>query len=140
MQPGLGETLPSEEACGVIEVSLALLLQSDRVFVTRRGPGAHLGGEWEFPGGKLEPDETAEQALRRELREEVGVEVEIEDRLSSIRYAYPDRVVLLHPFVCSPLASLSEGVDRWWVDRDALDDLSFPVANKPLLEWLSHHG
>ena len=98
----MDERSSNGERCQRIRVAAGVLRQPDgRVFATRRLPGRHLAGEWEFPGGKLEPGETARGALERELREEVGVEVRDARPLIRFPCDYPDRRVLLDVFEVS---------------------------------------
>ena len=82
-------------------VTAAVIEHDGRLLVTRRPPGAHLEGYWEFPGGKCDPGETHETCLARELREELGVSAVIGAEILSVTHAYPDRVVELHFFQCS---------------------------------------
>jgi 8-oxo-dGTP diphosphatase len=67
-------------------VTAAIMEEKGRIFIARRGPGKHLAGKWEFPGGKIEPGETPEQSLARELVEELGINVRVGERLCSVRY------------------------------------------------------
>lgn len=104
--------------------------------VTRRHFDATLPGLWEFPGGKLEPDESPRQAAVRELREELGIEVEVTAVLEPIRHAYDEFNVVLHPFLCrivagepAPLASR----ELRWTTLEALSHLPMPAANATLL-------
>ena len=75
-----------------IEVAAGLVLHDDRYLITRRKAGVHLGGLWEFPGGKREPGETFEECLRRELREELGIEVVVGALVESLTHAIPRRL------------------------------------------------
>jgi mutator protein MutT len=119
-----------------IEVSAGLVFRSGLLLITQRHTDAHLGGLWEFPGGKREPGETFEQCLQRELREELGVEVAVGELLDTITHAYPERTVLLKFFLCR----LPQGEPRpldcaavKWVDRVGLDAHDFPAADAALL-------
>lgn len=125
----------------MIVIGLALILHpaGDAVLIARRTPEAHLGGFWEFPGGKCEPGETPEACAVRETREETGLEVFVLEAWPALTYAYPDRTVHLHPFLCraanadfSPHGSLEA---RWVLLAD-LPCYSFPPANAPLLTRL----
>ena len=79
----------------MIAVVAALAARDGRLLIARRPEGRHMGGRWEFPGGKLEKDELPEEALRRELREELDVEAEIGPIRAAIPYSYPEKDVLL---------------------------------------------
>ena len=74
---------------GVQLVTAAIIEENGRIFIARRGPGKHLAGKWEFPGGKIEPGETPEQSLERELVEELGIHVRVGELLCSVRYQSP---------------------------------------------------
>jgi mutator protein MutT len=80
---------------GPITVTAAVLKEKDRVLIARRRAGGLRGGLWEFPGGKIEPGETAPEALRRELREELGIEAMIGDFFLETEHTYPDLIVRL---------------------------------------------
>src|SRR5690349_25109278 len=76
-------------------VAAAVLVEEGRVLLTQRKRGTHLAGAWEFPGGKVEPDEDPRAALVRELREELGIEVEVGDVVEVTFHRYPEKAVLL---------------------------------------------
>src|SRR5262245_29527344 len=84
-----------------IEVSAGLVFRDGKLLITQRHAGAHLGGLWEFPGGKREPTESFEDCLVRELREELGIEVAVGELLETIQHDYPDKRVLLKFFRCT---------------------------------------
>ena len=107
--------------------------------VTRRQPGVHLAGMWEFPGGKIDPGETHGAALQRELREELDVEVEVHECVYRTVHAYPERTVELYFYRCSlkgvPRPLL--GQEMRWVPRGELHALGFPPADTELIELLA---
>jgi mutator protein MutT len=120
-----------------IEVSAALIFRDGKLLITRRHADAHLGGLWEFPGGKREPDETFEQCLVREIREELGVEISVGRLFESVTHAYPEQTVHLKFFVCR----LERGEPQLlgcaafkWVAKSELADYEFPAADARLLE------
>ena len=124
-----------------IEVSAALIFRGGKLLITRRQPGAHLGRVWEFPGGKRDPDETFEQCLAREIREELGVEISAGKLFESVTHAYPEKTVLLKFFVCR----LERGEPQLlgcsalkWVGKSELEDYEFPPADAKLLEKLQN--
>lgn len=106
------------------------------VLIARRPDRAHQGGLWEFPGGKLEAGETVEQALRRELKEELNIEVMGASPLIQIRHAYPDRRVLLDVRRVESFSGEAQGLENQpiaWVAPEKLADYPFPPANKPII-------
>lgn len=122
-----------------ITVVLAYIERDGSVLLTRRPPGVHQAGRWEFPGGKVETDESFSTALQRELCEEIGVTVAINDALTVTRYRYPDRTVELHLFRCDirsgePVAR--QVAEIRWVPKCRLCAYNFPPANAALLRAL----
>src|SRR5580698_8689421 len=83
-----------------IEVSAALIFRDKKLLVAQRHANAHLGGLWEFPGGKREAGETFEQCLVREIREELGIEISVGKLFEEITHAYPEKTVCLKFFTC----------------------------------------
>lgn len=122
-----------------IIVTAAVIRRGDEFLVTRRQRGVHLEGYWEFPGGKQDPGESLEECLRREIREELDVDVTIGSRLLSCAHAYPSRIVELHFFEAElqgePTAMLGQEVR--WVARGDLTSLQFPPADDELIALLS---
>ena len=120
-------------------VAAAVIERAGRVLMTRRQRGQHLEGLWEFPGGKCESGETLEACVRRELREELGLLVEVGDEIWRIEHAYPEKHVRLHFFRCAcsgdPLAL--QGQDVRWVPLDELQDLPVPEADRSLVSRLA---
>ena len=128
-------------ASNIVEVAAGLIFRGGKLLITQRHAGSHLGGLWEFPGGKREPGETFEQCLLRELREELGVEVVVGALLEDITHQYPEKTVHLQFLVCS----LASGEPRpigcpalAWIGREQLDDYEFPAADERLLEKLKN--
>ena len=125
-------------------VVTAAIVERDAAFlVTRRPPGVHLEGLWEFPGGKCEPGESHDACLRREILEELGVAVVVRDEVCRVSHAYADRTVELHFFRCDILAEPRPliGQEVRWVRREDLAALDFPPADAELIELLLHaHG
>jgi|SRR5208282_2941644 len=122
-----------------IEVSAALIFRGGKLLITRRLAKAHLGGLWEFPGGKREPDETFEQCLARELREELGVEISVGGLFEEVVHTYPEKTVHLKFFFCSLLAGEPQPLDcaaLKWVGKSELDEYAFPAADARLLDKL----
>lgn len=123
----------------VLPVVAGLVFRQGRLLITQRRPGDHLGGLWEFPGGKVESGETPTEGLRRELREELEAEVKVGDLIAEVAHAYPERRVHIQFFRCRLLCG--EPVPRHcaavaWVTPTELDRYPFPAADARLLERL----
>jgi mutator protein MutT len=126
-----------------IDVAAALIFRQGKLLITQRPEGGHLAGMWEFPGGKREADETFEQCLRRELREELGIEVEVRELVEAITHAYPERTVHLRFFRCTWLEHEPRALgcpDFKWVSLDELGRYEFPAADARLLEKLAREA
>lgn len=122
-----------------IDVAAGLVFRRGRLLIARRRPQDHLGGLWEFPGGKREPAETFEDCLRRELREELGIEVEVAALLETITHHYPEKVVHLRFFHClwrrnepQPMGCQAFA----WVASHELVSYKFPSADAQILQRL----
>lgn len=123
----------------VIEVSAGLVFRHGLLLITRRKPDAHLGGLWEFPGGKVDAEESAENCLKRELMEELGIEVEIKELIETIEHDYPEKSVRLKFFRCAWLRNEPRPIgceDFAWISREQLSRYSFPAADAQLLQKL----
>ncbi len=121
-------------------VVLAAVIERDGAFLlTRRHRDAHLGGMWEFPGGKCEEGETHEACLAREILEELGAASRIGDELLSVTHAYPERTVRLHFRRCDLLDEPRPmlGQEMRWVARHELSTLEFPAADRELIDLLA---
>jgi mutator protein MutT len=124
-----------------IDVSAGLVFRNGKLLITQRHADAHLGGLWEFPGGKLECNETFESCLARELREELGIEVAVRELIETIEHDYPEKRVRLKFFRCEWLAHEPQALGCpafAWVTREGLDHYRFPAADAQLLERLRH--
>ncbi|SHE96271.1 8-oxo-dGTP diphosphatase [Microbulbifer donghaiensis] len=122
----------------LVHVAVGVVLRSDgKVLIARRPDHLHMGGRWEFPGGKVEAGETVQQALTRELHEEVAIEVKGLRPLTEIRHEYPEKTVLLDTWWVTEFegeAHGREGQEIAWVDLSALGEYQFPDANQAIIE------
>ena len=119
-----------------IAAGIILNPAQDRIFITRRHANAHQGGLWEFAGGKVETNETAEQAVIRELDEEVGIQVTALAPLISLAYDYPDKALQFDFFAITAFtgeARGNEGQTGLWVAINELNQYPFPEANAAVL-------
>lgn len=122
-----------------IEVAAGLVFRQGKLLIARRYAEAELGGLWEFPGGKRETGESFEACLARELREELGIEVAVEELVESLTQAYPGRTVCLRFYRCRWLEHEPRPLgcsECRWVTPEALADYAFPAADARLLERL----
>jgi mutator protein MutT len=123
----------------IVRVVAAIIRHAEQILITRRPDNVHLAGLWEFPGGKVEPDESLQSALRREIREELGVEIEVLDERFQIQHDYPNRSVELHFFEARILAGDPKPLDVAdirWVSPSDLDQFDFPEADRELISLL----
>lgn len=127
-----------------MEVVCALIRDDQgRVLAAQRPPGKTLAGKWEFPGGKIEPGESAEAALQREIREELGCEIEIGVALPAVLHAYPGGVIELRPFlarVSGGTPSAHEHAALKWVTLEQSTGIDWAEADRPVLAALAAGG
>lgn len=119
-----------------IEVVAAIILNEEKVFATQRGYGEFKDG-WEFPGGKMEQGETQQQALKREIKEELDAEIEVGDLLDTVEYDYPNFHLTMHCFTCTLKSSklvLKEHEAAKWLTKESLDSVEWLPADKGLIE------
>ncbi len=120
-------------------VTAAVIRKRNKILITKRPSNGLLGGLWEFPGGKQEPGETLEACLRREIREELGIEIAVEDQLAKVKHAYSHFRITLHAFTCSHVSGRVQklGVaDYEWVRPQELKEFAFPKADRVILKLL----
>jgi len=118
-----------------IHVAAAIIIADHKVYATQRGYGAFKGG-WEFPGGKLEPGESAEAALVREIREELDTEIEVGELLYTVEYDYPDFHLHMDCFLCRILSGdlvLKEHEAAAWLTKEQLYSVGWLPADLDLL-------
>ncbi len=124
----------------MISVAAAIIRDGDRFLLTQRPAGSHFAGWWEFPGGKIEPGETAEDALARECREELGIEVRVGALFHSVSHRYDDRHVDLKFHEASLVAgrpSPLEVADVGWYRPAEMKELPILPADAPVVDALA---
>lgn len=126
-----------------IAVSAAVINRNGKIYIQKRPQKGLMGGLWEFPGGKIEKDENPEDCLKREIREELGVEVTLKEKFMTLKHSYTQFRVTLHVFLCD----LEKGrlkpssCDDWkWVLLEEMDRYPFPAANVKILNKLQQNG
>ena len=125
-----------------IQVVAAIIRDGNRIFATQRGYGPYKDG-WEFPGGKIEPGETPEQALAREIREELDTEISVGEKLIQVEYDYPDFHLSMGCYWCtvrSGCLTLKEHEAARWLQPEELDTVSWLPADHSIIrrirqEW-----
>ncbi|GAB4367293.1 MAG: 8-oxo-dGTP diphosphatase MutT [Spirochaetales bacterium] len=120
-----------------LPVSCGILQKGGKILALRRKEGTELGGKWEFPGGKIEPGETPETCLERELKEELDLEVVLGEALPPVLHSYPHRTILLHPYLCHSLSSIetmNDHDDLIWDTPENLRSLEWADADRKVLE------
>lgn len=123
-----------------VRVAVAIVQREGRFLVGQRHPDAHLGGLWEFPGGKSEPGETAAQTAMRELKEECNVQATVVRVLPQLRHVYSDRIIELTPVLCNWQNGEGEPIGTEtcrWFTLDELRRLPMPELNGEILDAIS---
>ena len=123
----------------IIQVAAGLVFHGGKLLITQRRLDDHLGGLWEFPGGKLEPGETFSDCLVRELREELGIDVRVHQEIDDVTHSYPEKTVRLKFFRCELIAGVAKPIHCHalaWITREELDGYEFPAADAKLLSML----
>lgn len=119
----------------MIEVVAAIIIRDGKIFATQRGYGEWKGW-WEFPGGKIEPGECPQEALVREIREELDAEIEVGELLETVEWDYPDFHLKMHCFICSLVSEsvhLNEHEAAAWLTRETLRSVKWLPADEGLV-------
>ncbi len=139
---GIQDRLPIRRARKVIphyDVTAAVIRKNGRVLIAQRPLDGMLGGLWEFPGGKREMDETLEECLRREIREELRLEIEVGSQLTQVRHAYTHFRITLHAFECRLVSGEARAIgvaDFKWVRLSELDRYAFAKTDRKIIQAL----
>ncbi len=122
-----------------IRVAAALVFRAGRLLIAQRPLDKHLGGLWEFPGGKLEAEESYPDCLVRELQEELGVDVQVGSMIAAVEHQYPEKCVRIQFYRCTLRSGEPEPLecaDLEWVTAEELSQFVFPPADAGLLNQL----
>ena len=144
---GIQSQLPMRETSSPLPhklIGVAVIWnEQGHILIDRRRPDGLLGGLWEFPGGKIEPDETVEDCIKREIKEELGIEIEVGDRLITIEHAYTHFRVTLTVHHCRYVSGVPQPIECdevRWVTLDEIDQFPFPKANTQIIAALRQNA
>jgi 8-oxo-dGTP diphosphatase len=123
------------------DVVAAVIRFHQKILCVQRGKGNHpyLAYKYEFPGGKVEPGETEENAIIREIKEELNLEISVDKKFLSVQHAYPDITITLHSFLCNcenPSLTLTEHLNYKWLSIGELKELEWAAADEPIVRKL----
>ena len=127
----------------MIPVVAALIVRDGRLLIARRPEGKNMAGRWEFPGGKLECGESPEEAIEREIREELAAEIRAGRVYQAIAYSYPEKDVLLLFYAASVVSGEPRPVEEAeirWITLEELDEYTFAPVDAMLVERLKRDG
>ncbi len=120
-----------------IEVVAAVFIEEKKVFCAQRGTKGPLALKWEFPGGKIEPNETKEKALIREIKEELQTDIKVDEYLLTVEHLYESFYIIMHVYLCTVLLgdlTLTEHINKSWIRKEELDTLDWAPADLAILE------
>lgn len=123
----------------VINVAAAVIEKNAKILIAQRPEDSHMGLKWEFPGGKIEPGENVTGCLKREIKEELDLVIEVGEELTVVEHHYRDKTVILHCHWCRYLAGDAKTLDCHsfkWVSIDEMKKYDFAEADKPVVRLL----
>jgi len=124
-----------------VEVVAAIVINDNQILCAQRGVSKldYISKKYEFPGGKIEVNESREEALMREMKEELHMDVTVESHYLTVEYAYPDFKIIMHSFICFSKTRklvLTEHLEALWLDIKELDSLDWAAADLPIVKKL----
>ena len=122
-----------------VKVAAALVFSEGKLLISQRKEEVHLGGLWELPGGKLESNETYEACVIREVREELGVDIEVSYKFEEVEHRYTDKSVYIKFFICRLIKGRPKAIQCscfHWINRDELSKYNFPEADNIVISRL----
>jgi 8-oxo-dGTP diphosphatase len=128
-----------------VEVVAAIVIDSKHILCTQRGESKldYISKKFEFPGGKIEPNESQEDALRREMREELDMLVNVDKHFITVEHQYPDFNIVMHAYICSSDSrqlTLTEHLSALWLTQDELLSLDWAAADVPIVQKLINNS
>jgi len=127
----------------MIEVVAGIIYKEDKILIARRKEGKHLAGYWEFPGGKIEDGETPESCLIREIQEELGIDIDVQNHLGDSKFDYKEKQILLKGYIAqyrSGEVSLSDHDAMEWVYLSEFKNYVFAPADIPFIKILTYES
>ena len=126
-----------------IEVVAAIIMYDNKILCVQRGENKlnDISKKYEFPGGKIEPGESKEETIKRDIQEELNLEIVIREEFLTVNYQYPDFFLIMHSFICDckhPIISLSEHIDFKWLIKSELEHLDWAAADIPIMKKLKN--
>ncbi|NLI14347.1 MAG: 8-oxo-dGTP diphosphatase MutT [Peptococcaceae bacterium] len=124
----------------VIRVAAAVIERNAEILIAQRPEGAHMGLKWEFPGGKIEPEEDVAGCLKREIKEELDLNIEVGQKITVVEHHYRDKTVILHCHWCRYLNGDAKALacqNFKWVRLDELKQYDFADADRPVVRLLT---
>lgn len=124
-----------------VEVVAAIIISDGKILCVQRNINKYeyISKKFEFPGGKIEISETKEQAIVREIQEELKMNIEVQEEFLTVHHEYPDFKIIMHSFICScedALLTLTEHIDYKWLSKNELFELDWAAADIPIVEEL----
>ncbi len=125
-----------------IEVVAAIIIYENKILCVQRGENKldYISKKYEFPGGKIELGETRKETIKREVLEELEMEIEIQEEFLTVTHEYPDFILIMHSFICkcdNPKLTLTEHIDYKWLKKDELEYLDWAAADIPIMKKLT---
>jgi 8-oxo-dGTP diphosphatase len=124
-----------------VEVVAAIVVFDNKILCVQRGENKldYISKKYEFPGGKMEVGETKEETIKREILEELNMNIEVQEEFITVTHQYPDFILTMHSFICkcdSPTLTLTEHIDFKWLNKDELSNLDWAAADIPIVNEL----
>lgn len=122
-----------------IEVVAAIIKKNNKYFCAQRKDSGELAKKWEFPGGKIEHNETHEEALTREIHEELNTKIKVKKYIATVNYEYNSFILIMHCYLCDIIEGeleLSEHLDSKWASKNEMLNMDFAAADIPVIKYL----
>lgn len=126
-----------------IEVVAAIIIHNNQILCVQRSENKldYISKKWEFPGGKIESGESKQETIKREISEELEINITVQEEYITVNHQYPDFHLTMHSFICScnePSLNLTEHIDYKWLDKNELNQLDWAAADIPIMMKLMH--